>query len=157
MSRQLATARFARELTSRRVRRSWRKASRRRLTMEPTPPREAKTLNVKEEGQTMKWHSLYSIPLTVVAIVLSAATLSSAQPAVDAWDEFFTGAARFPLRCSSTAVLDMETGLLWERSPNPAFFNWANADAYCNRLVLCTRRGWRLPTIQELASLGGGS
>ncbi len=56
---------------------------------------------------------------------------------------------------NSAAVLDRQTGLVWERSPNPLPFQFAGgqAAAHCNNLSLGNRRGWRLPTLQELASL----
>jgi hypothetical protein len=57
----------------------------------------------------------------------------------------------------NTAVLDRETGLVWEKSPSPDDTNWRNALLRCNDLNLGGRRGWRLPTVQELGSLMDGT
>ena len=51
------------------------------------------------------------------------------------------------------AVLDKETGYVWERSPDPTYMSWYNAVARCYEKELAHRRGCRLPTIEELASL----
>ena len=50
------------------------------------------------------------------------------------------------------AVLDRETGLVWERSPSDSSYNWYSALFRC--MALNTGRGgWRLPTAAELRSL----
>jgi hypothetical protein len=51
-------------------------------------------------------------------------------------------------------VLDHETGLVWERSPDTAKQNsWDAATVYSLTKSVAGRKGWRLPAIEELLSL----
>jgi hypothetical protein len=51
-------------------------------------------------------------------------------------------------------VFDKETGLVWERSPNPQKHeSWDAAIVGSYTKALGGRKGWRLPTIEELLSL----
>ena len=54
---------------------------------------------------------------------------------------------------NNEAVFDRKTGLIWERSPNQSFSDWTQAQERCEHLVLGKHKGWRLPTIFELATL----
>ena len=67
---------------------------------------------------------------------------------------------RFELVMGGVAVLDKETGLVWEQSPSSTRFRWNDisdfrlrAAYHCDNLSVGNRKGWRLPTVQELASL----
>ncbi len=51
-------------------------------------------------------------------------------------------------------VLDKETGLVWERCADPEKKeNWDAAILYSYTKAKAGRKGWRLPTIEELLSL----
>ena len=51
------------------------------------------------------------------------------------------------------AVLDKETGLVWERRPGTKAVAWPNARLLCAQKAVGGRGGWRLPSFNELASL----
>jgi hypothetical protein len=69
------------------------------------------------------------------------------------WSQKLSAAQRFVIVLDGAAVLDKETGLVWEKSPDTAQRTWSNAviDAYGKNVG--GRKGWRLPRIEELASL----
>ena len=49
-------------------------------------------------------------------------------------------------------VTDNYTGLVWQQVYSPARMAWAAATDYCTTLALNGRTGWRVPTLNELAS-----
>jgi len=51
------------------------------------------------------------------------------------------------------AARDNETGLVWEKSPLPTFLTWAAVGFQCAERMTGGRKGWRLPSFAELASL----
>jgi hypothetical protein len=77
-------------------------------------------------------------------------TLEEQKPA---WNKILPAAQRFVDALDGTAVLDKETGLVWAKTPDSVQSNWQTAVDYCTKLNLGGRMGWRLPTIEELASL----
>lgn len=75
-----------------------------------------------------------------------------------AWDRAIPAAKRFIVLSdfNNQAVLDRETGLVWERSPQlqPTFPTmWSSATFSCAEHSTGGRMGWRLPSLHELASL----
>jgi hypothetical protein len=54
---------------------------------------------------------------------------------------------------NNEAVLDKETGLVWERTPDATIRTWFDAVIYAYDKNVGGRKGWRLPTVEELASL----
>ena len=116
-------------------------------------------------------HSLSQIFLALVTpLMFSVALPAPAQTpvngpyyAVPSWDQTFPAATRFIVLANfgGAAVLDRETGLVWEREPSPLLFKpqpdaggigGIHATEHC--LTLDTgRRGWRLASATELSSL----
>ena len=91
--------------------------------------------------------------ISVFALVLLASPLAAQVGTT--WDKQFAGPTRFRIlsEFGNVAVLDKETGLVWERSPSTLTYTTAEAHKHCNTTLVGNRFGWRLPTIQELASL----
>ena len=69
------------------------------------------------------------------------------------WSQKIPGPDRFELVLDGEAVLDKETGLVWEQDPWTATDTWAGACNECYQKYVGGRGGWRLPTVEELASL----
>lgn len=114
----------------------------------------------------MKPGRLYSVGIVLVGAVIlftqPAEAGNSAGPhyPVPSWDQKLKCASkhacpRFTVLSDwgGEAVLDKETGLVWEREPSKQTFRWNKAELHCNNLDVSHRKGWRLPKIQELASL----
>jgi hypothetical protein len=49
-------------------------------------------------------------------------------------------------------VTDNYTGLVWQQGRSPSLMAWEDADDYCASLDLGGQSGWRVPTINELAT-----
>jgi hypothetical protein len=72
------------------------------------------------------------------------------------WDKRIPNAgARFQVLSDfgGDAVLDKETGLVWERVPSTDALSWAFVDNECLANLTGQRLGWRGPRIEELLSL----
>lgn len=54
---------------------------------------------------------------------------------------------------NSAAVLDRDTGLVWERAPSTSTFLWVDAVFACRGETVGNRRSWRLASYEELTSL----
>jgi hypothetical protein len=92
--------------------------------------------------------------IIIVLALLPDAAVAAGATGFPSWSQHLTK-GRFtvlPL-FGNAAVIDKETGLVWEQSPSTDSFTWVNALSHCYQLEVGGRKGWRLPTIEELASL----
>ena len=72
------------------------------------------------------------------------------------WSQRITPASkRFEKVLYDYAVLDKETGLVWAKDANylAEGKTWEDAVRFCRNMLIGNRKGWRLPTVEELASL----
>lgn len=96
---------------------------------------------------------------TFAAAPASAQTFQNAPYyASPSWDQQLPPAQRFIVLTNwgNAAVLDRETGLVWERSPVSGSASWFNAFLTCRGERTGNRRGWRVASEEELASLFEG-
>src|SRR2546427_3494690 len=75
--------------------------------------------------------------------------------ATPSWDQTLPAATRFIVlsNFNSEAVLDRNTGLVWEKSPGTGPGPWSGARSFCIDKNVGSQKGWRLPSIPELSSL----
>jgi len=69
------------------------------------------------------------------------------------WSQILPADKRFKLVMHEQAVLDRETGLVWQRYPFFQTFDWVGAKQFCYQLLIDHCGGWRLPTVVELRTL----
>ena len=107
-----------------------------------------------------------SILLGLIAILnYSNYTFASVGAVIQNVDPAGTGPGQWPTprfesakKADNSTCADAEydklTGLMWAKDGNAAGAkNWTDAKTYANTLNLCGYNDWRLPTINELASL----
>jgi hypothetical protein len=75
--------------------------------------------------------------------------------AMPSWDQTLPSATRFIIlsNFNSAAVLDRNTGLVWEKSPATVSATWGSARSSCANKNVGNQKGWRLPSVFELMSL----
>jgi Protein of unknown function (DUF1566) len=71
------------------------------------------------------------------------------------WDHTLPAAQRFVVlnAFNNEAVLDKNTGLVWEQAPEATTLEWSNAKSECLRKNVGGTVGWRLPSVVELKSV----
>lgn len=69
------------------------------------------------------------------------------------WSQILPAAERFELVMGGAAVLDKETGLVWDQAPSSSTFAWGYSFDHCYQRPTGYRGGWRPATMAELTSL----
>lgn len=71
------------------------------------------------------------------------------------WDQQLPTSSRFVVlkNWGGAAVLDLETGLVWQQSPATYTNLWDGALLACQESSTGGRFGWRLPALEELLTL----
>jgi hypothetical protein len=82
-----------------------------------------------------------------------APTMKTLDQIPPTWSQKLPAAERFVLVLDGAAVLDKETGLVWEKSPSAVPRSWYDAIKYCYNTSIGGRMGWHLSTVEQLASL----
>jgi hypothetical protein len=114
--------------------------------------------------------TLSNLTRALVALSMAAALPCAAQTvangpyyAMPAWDQKLqcdtvSTCPRFVVLANwnSEAVLDRETGLVWERAPTALLGSFSTSTQNCVRKSVGGKRGWRLPKVEELQSLLDG-
>ena len=111
--------------------------------------------------QTFKW-GLFAVGTLILTTPATQALADQPGPyyATPSWDQKLqcdttATCPRFIVlsNWASAAVLDRETGLVWEKSPDQTRYIWYSANSLCINKDISGRKGWRLPSVQELVSL----
>jgi hypothetical protein len=126
----------------------------------------------------MKSRLFFVVPIALLALVLLAVparagdlnppgppgpTMKTLDQIPPTWDQILPAddsttpdgcnSSRFKCVMGGNAVVDKETGLVWEKLPDTSTRQWPAASGVCFSKTVFNRSGWRLPTIEELATL----
>jgi hypothetical protein len=83
----------------------------------------------------------------------AGASRAETSPRIRPWDRLLPASRRFTPALGGAAILDRETGLVWDKAPDTAPVAWVDAPFTCFNRSVGGRRGWRLPTVEEILSL----
>jgi hypothetical protein len=82
-----------------------------------------------------------------------APTMKTLDQIPPTWSQKLPAAQRFEVVLDGFAVLDKETGLVWQKVVSTFGTSWELAISACTSIEVGGRKGWHLPTVEQLASL----
>jgi hypothetical protein len=114
-------------------------------------------LELNKDSTMKQLFALFVLGTLAVASPPVGAQTSAPGPyyALPSWNQQMPAATRFIVLTDwgSAAVLDRETGLVWERMPSSNTSLWVDAVFSCRGELVGNRRSWRLASYEELTSL----
>lgn len=105
---------------------------------------------------TVGLSSLVTVGLSLCAVASGQAASGNGPYYADpAWSQKLPTATRFVVLTDwgNQAVLDRETGLVWEKDLEPDRSPWKDLRLICANKTIGGRKGWRLPSVSEFLSL----
>jgi hypothetical protein len=105
---------------------------------------------------TMKLAILALMMIGGAGAVVSSAPIKVIAPTpTQNWDQNLQSNSRFTALSAfgGAAVMDGNTGLVWEQAPDTTTRTWSVATSYCANKTVGGGVGWRLPSVIELKSL----
>lgn len=111
---------------------------------------------MNRSGRMMVVSFIACMGLLTQSVGLSnAASSHKEESGTNSWDKNVPNMTRFVVlpNFNSEAVLDKNTGLVWEKSPTSDLRDWASATNDCVQKAVGGTYGWRLPSVVELKSL----
>jgi hypothetical protein len=116
--------------------------------------------NGNEEMSMKQWMKRVTAVAGLAMLAVAAhadAQTTAAGPyyATPSWDQTMPASTRFVVLSNfeNAAVLDRETGLVWDRAPAQTTLSFTTGVTTCLTKQLGGRLGWRLPTAAEASSL----
>ena len=105
--------------------------------------------------RSKNWLFVCAAIASLVLLAGQAVAQQGPSPLAPQWSQKLPATQRFDLVFGGEAVLDKETGLVWQRLVwgAPPWWTWAGARTQCNVSLIGGRLGWHLPTVEQLTSL----
>jgi hypothetical protein len=110
-------------------------------------------------GHMQKASRRIGLAIIATLVAIDIVPMAASAGSVPTWDDQINNPNRFDVLAEFgwKAVLDRETGLVWEQAPATANVVWTapflGAVDTCYNKGVGGRAGWRLPTVEELNSL----
>jgi hypothetical protein len=97
--------------------------------------------------------ALIVLAVIIMVFLLLPAISFGATVVPPSWYQTLSANKRFSVVLNGAAVLDKETGLVWEKDPSSVKQRALDGIGSCYTKNVGGRKGWRIPSIEELNSL----